>query len=75
MIQEALREFSRYEVDVRPETETPRTALNLPGAPVLAFVDDFTKLPIHTAQDTIDLMGPEELAYTAEAVAAVRDRF
>lgn len=72
-ILEALRPFSRMVVDVRPEEEAPRTAFNLPGAPVLAFVNDFGKLPIHTAQDTIDLMSAEELAYNVDAIAAVVD--
>jgi len=68
-----LQQFPRCIADVRPETEAPRTALNLPGLPVLAFVNDFAKLPIHTVQDTIDLMSPEELAFSAEVIAAVVD--
>ena len=68
-----LQRFPRCEVDVRPETELPRTALNLPGVPVLAFVNDFGKLPIHTAQDTLDLMSPGEMAYNAAVIAAVVD--
>ena len=69
----ALQPFSRLVVDVRPEAEAPHTAFNLPGVPVLAFVNDFGKLPIHTAQDTIDLMSAEELAYNVDAIAAVVD--
>ena len=68
-----LQQFLRFVVDVRPETEAPRTALNLPGAPVLAFVNDYGKLPIHTAQDTIDLMSADELAYNADAIASIVD--
>lgn len=66
-----LKQFPRCIADVRPETEVPRTALNLPGVPVMAFVNDYGKLPIHTAQDTIDLMNPEEMAHNAQIIAAV----
>ncbi len=70
---EVLQQFPRCLQDVRPEPEAPRTAFNLPGVPVLAFVNDYGKIPIHTAQDTIELMSPDELAYTAQVVAAVVD--
>jgi len=73
-ILDVLQQFSRYMVDVRPETETPRTAFNLPCVPVLAFINDYGKLPIHTAQDTIELMSPDELAFNAQVIAAVVDR-
>ena len=72
-ILDVLQQFPRCIVDVRPETEAPRTALNLPGVPVLAFVNDYGKLPIHTAQDTIDLMSPDELAFNAHVIAAIVD--
>jgi hypothetical protein len=72
-ILDVLQQFPRCIVDVRPETEAPRTALNLPGVPVLAFVNDYGKLPIHTAQDTIDLMSPDELAFSAQVIATVVD--
>jgi hypothetical protein len=68
-----LRQFPRCVVNVRPETEAPRTAFNLPDVPVLAFVNDYGKLPIHTAQDTIDLMNPDEMAFNAQIIAAVVD--
>jgi aminopeptidase YwaD len=68
-----LQQFPRCMADVRPETEVPHTALNLPGVPVLAFVNDYAKLPIHTAQDTIELMHPDEMAFSAEVIAAVVD--
>jgi aminopeptidase YwaD len=68
-----LQQFPRYVTDVRPETERPRTAFNLPGVPVMAFVNDYGKLPIHTAQDTIDLMSSDELAFSAQVIAAVVD--
>ncbi len=68
---DVLQQFPRCIVDIRPETEAPRTAFSLPGVPVLAFVNDYGKLPIHTAQDTIDLMSPDELAFSAQVIAAV----
>ena len=69
-----LKQFPRCVVDVRPETELPHTAFNLPGVPVLAFVNDYGKLPIHTAQDTMNLMSPDELAFSAQVIATVVDR-
>jgi len=69
-----LQRFPRYMVDVRPETETPCTAFSLPGASVMAFVNDYGKLPIHTAYDTMDLMDPDELAFSAQVIATVVDR-
>jgi hypothetical protein len=70
---DVLQQFPRCLRDVRPEKESPRTAFNLPGVPVLAFVNDFAKLPIHTARDTIELMSSDELVFTAQVVAAVVD--
>jgi aminopeptidase YwaD len=72
-ILDVLQQIPRYMVDVRPETEAPRTAFSLPGVSVLAFVNDYGKLPIHTAQDTIDLMNPDELAFSAQVIATVVD--
>ena len=46
---------------------------HLPGVPALTFVNDFERLHIHTAQDTIDLMSPDELAFIAEVIAAAVD--
>ena len=67
----ALGGFPRYDVEVLPATEPVRTALDLPGVPAVAFINDYTRVPIHTAQDTMDLMDPGELAFPAEAVVAV----
>jgi len=72
-ILDVLQQFPRYIVDVRSGAETPRTAFNLPDVPVLAFVNDYGKLPIHTAQDTIDLMSPDEMVFSAQVIAAVMD--
>jgi aminopeptidase YwaD len=68
-----IQQFSRCIIDVRPETEAPHTAFDLPGVSVLAFVNDYGKLPIHTAQDTIELMNPDELAFNAQVIATVVD--
>ena len=68
-----LRQSTHYIVDVRPDTEPPRTAFHLAGVPALWFVNDYGKLPIHTAQDTMDLMSPDELAFSAAVIAAVVD--
>jgi hypothetical protein len=72
-ILDVLQQFPRCIVDVRPETEVPRTAFSLPGVPVLAFVNDYGKLPIHTVQDTIDLVSPDEMAFSAQVIAAAVD--
>lgn len=72
-ILDVLRKFPQCEAHVAPETDGPQTGLYLPGVPVLGFVNNYGKLPIHTAQDTIDLMSPAQLAANAEVVAAVVD--
>jgi aminopeptidase YwaD len=67
---EVLGRFPRYGVDLRPDTEPPHTSLNLRGVPALWFVNDYPRLPIHTAQDTTDVLSPEEMAFCAEVTAA-----
>jgi aminopeptidase YwaD len=57
-------------VDDRSENPSATTAFHLPGVPSIAFVDDYDHLPIHTAQDTIDLIRLADLAHVAEVVAA-----
>jgi aminopeptidase YwaD len=64
-----LQRFPRYVVDDTPST-TPGP-FHLPGVAALRFVNDYERIPIHTAQDTMGLMSPDELGYSAEAVAAV----
>jgi aminopeptidase YwaD len=66
-----LWRFPRLEVKVQPATEPPHTALGLTGVPALVFVNDFTSIPIHTAQDTLDLLSPDEMASAAEVMGAV----
>jgi len=70
---EVLGRFPRYQVDVRPDDEPPRTAFHLAGLPALWFVNDYGKVPIHCAEDAIDLMVPEELAFSTEVIASVLD--
>lgn len=70
---DVLRAFPRYMVDARPDAEPAKTSIALLGVPALWFVNDYTRVPIHTAQDTIDLMRPDELVYSADVVAAVVD--
>ncbi len=65
------RRFPRYVVDDRP-ARSPGP-FHLPGVPALTFVNDYESIPIHTAQDTIDLISPDELAYSAEAIAEIVD--
>jgi len=65
------RQFPRLIIDDRP----PRVpgAFHLPGVPAVTFVNDFESIPIHTAQDTIDLLSPDEMSFAAEVIAAVVD--
>jgi aminopeptidase YwaD len=65
------RQFPRLIIDDRP----PRVpgAFHLPDVPAVTFVNDFESIPIHTAQDTIDLLSPDEMAFAAEVIAAVVD--
>ncbi len=62
---------ARLDLTVRPDSEPPRTGLGLVGVPALTFVNAFSTIPIHTAQDTIDLLCPDELAAATELMAGV----
>jgi len=64
-----LRRFPRYIVADRPGTAGG--AFNLPGVPALAFVNSWESIPIHTAQDTIELVSADELAFATQVIAAV----
>jgi len=66
-----LKRFPRYDVKLRPETETPHTPFDLTGVPAVWFVNDYTRLPIHTPQDTLDVLSPQEMAFTVEVMGAV----
>src|SRR6185437_16256567 len=67
---DVVRSYPNCVVVDRSGQPSARTAFHLPGVPTLAFLDDYPRLPIHTAQDTIGLMRPEALAAVAEVVAA-----
>jgi hypothetical protein len=66
-----MRRFPRLIIGDQP-ARAPGP-FHLPGVPALTFVNDFERLHIHTAQDTIDLMSPDELAFIAEVIAAAVD--
>ncbi|NLW51420.1 MAG: Zn-dependent exopeptidase M28 [Candidatus Brocadiaceae bacterium] len=70
---EVLSRFPRYQVDVRPDDEPPHTAFDVIGVPALWFVNDYGKVPIHCIEDRMDLMTPEELAFTTSVIAEVLD--
>jgi Iap family predicted aminopeptidase len=64
-----LRGLSGCVVDDRSEDSSATTAFYLPGVPSIAFNDDYSRLPIHTERDTIDLMRPDAFAHATEAMA------
>jgi hypothetical protein len=66
-----MRRFPHLIIDDRP-AKAPGP-FHLPGVPALTFANDYERIPIHTAQDTIDLVNPDELAFSAEVIAAVVD--
>jgi hypothetical protein len=69
-----LEKFPEYGVDDQSDDPNARpTAFNIPGAPAVAFVDDYRFLPIHTVHDTIDLMHPDALLLAARTMTAVVD--
>ncbi|MCE5215715.1 M28 family metallopeptidase [bacterium] len=69
-----LTGFPRCGVQLRPETQTSGTPFSLTGLPTVWFVNAYPKIPIHTAHDSIDLLSPEEMAYTVEAASAVLEQ-
>jgi aminopeptidase YwaD len=70
-LQGVLAGFGRCGVELRPESETPGTPFNLTGLPTVWFVNDYPRIPIHTCQDSLDLLSPEEMAYAVEMAGAV----
>ena len=66
-----LWRLPRLNVNVRPDSERPHTGLDLVGVPALAFVNNWSSIPIHTAQDTLDMLNPDELAAAVDVMAAV----
>ena len=63
-----LRTLPACVVDDLSENPAATTAFYLPGVPSISFIDEYNRLPIHTAQDSIDLMRPEAFARTAAAI-------
>jgi hypothetical protein len=66
-----LRRFPRWTVDEQIVLSSDHAPFYLHGVPALEFTTGGGSVPIHTAQDTIDLMSPEEMAFSAEVMAAV----
>jgi hypothetical protein len=56
-----LRPYPTCVVHERSEQPSVRTAFHLPGVPALAFLDDYSRLPVHTAQDTIAPVRPDAI--------------
>lgn len=65
-----LAGFPRCGVQLRPESQTSGTPFSLTRLPTVWFVNAYPKIPIHTAQDSIDLLSPQEMVYTVEAASA-----
>jgi aminopeptidase YwaD len=69
---EVLGRFPEYTVDDQSDQPGARPpAFHLPGLPAAYFVDDYRHLPIHTTEDTIELMDRDALALAAEVMGAV----
>jgi len=66
-----LRRFPRYSVDEESVGGSDHVPFHLHGVPVMAFMNDYRDIPIHTPRDAMDLMDPAELAMSANAVEAV----
>jgi aminopeptidase YwaD len=69
-----LAGFPRCAVKLRPDTEPTVTPFNVTGLPTVWFANDYPRLPIHTAQDNVDLLSPAEMASAAEMAGAVLER-
>lgn len=66
-----LRRFPRCIVDERLQMGSDHVPFYLHGVPVLAFMNGYASIPIHTPDDTMALMSPDELAFAAQVSAAV----
>lgn len=65
-----LSAFPRTVVQEGPVMGSDHVPFFLHGIPVVVFMNSYRELPIHTPADTLELMDPDELACSAEAVAA-----
>jgi len=66
-----LRRFPRWTVDEQIVLSSDHAPFYLHGIPAVEFTAGGGNVPIHTAEDTIDLMSPDELAFSAGVMAAV----
>ena len=66
-----LGQFPRYQVDEKQIMSSDHAPFLLNGVPALAFMNSGSGVPIHTPADSMELMDRDELAFTAEVVAAV----
>lgn len=58
-----------YEIESRDHAG----CLELPGVPNVLFVNTWEKIPIHTREDSIDLVSPDEITRAAKAIYEVVD--
>ncbi len=63
--------FPRYGFDEEEVTGSDHVPFRLNGVPAVVFMSEYRSIAIHTAEDTVDLLSSDELASTAEVVAAV----
>ena len=66
-----LGQFPQCAVDERPVMSSDHAPFYLHGVPVLVFMSEYRHMPIHTPDDTLALMSPDELASIARVAAAV----
>lgn len=72
--EELLRLLGRFPgctADRKPALGSDHVPFYVHNIPAILFGSDSRGLPIHTDADTIDLMGRDELAFTAEVMAAL----
>ncbi len=70
-VMRVLRAFPRCVSDDHIEMGSDHVPFYLHGVPAIAFIGEYHTVPIHTDADTMDLMSPDELAFTAEVAAAL----
>jgi aminopeptidase YwaD len=68
---EVFRRYPRYVVSEEPIGGSDHVPFHLNGVPVLAFMNEYSAIPIHSPADSMALMDSAELAYSTEVVAAV----
>lgn len=63
--------YPRYVVSEAPIGGSDHVPFHLNGVPVVAFMNEWSKVPIHSPADSLELMDAGELAYSTDVVAAV----